>query len=187
MPYSASDAAAALKSVEITQRRTSIFQGYEGAAPYFFLWGFMWIIGYTGSEFYRQYAGLLWLFLNVAGISAGLIIHQRQTANRSASAGFYKSSQYLGFVASAAVFVAATYFILKPTCGPQLDAFPALLVAFIYTAAGFWHGMRFTVVGALVTALTVLGFAFLPQHFALWMAIVGGTTLLTTGVWLRNG
>lgn len=86
MPYSEQDAIAALNSVEMVQRRTSILRGYERGAPYFFLWGIIWIIGYTGSEFYRQRAGIIWLLLNLIGILAGLYIGK---AGQSAGARFY--------------------------------------------------------------------------------------------------
>ena len=184
MPYSEQDAVTALNSVETVQRRTTILRGYERGAPYFFLWGIIWIIGYTGSELYRQHAGMVWLLLNLIGIAAGFFI---QKAGHSAGKSFHTASQYIGASVSAAVFVAATYFIFQPVRGEQLDAFPPLLIAFIYTLAGLWRGIRFTVAGILLTALTVCGYAFLAQHFALWMAVVGGTTLLTTGFWLRHG
>ena len=183
MPYSEQEAIAALNSVEAVQRRTAILRGYERGAPYFFLWGIIWIIGYTGSEFFPQYAGIAWILLNLIGIFAGLYICK---AGQSAHTGFYTSTQYIGASVSAIIFVAAVYFILPPLRAQQLDAFPALLVALLYTLIGFWRGVRFTVAGILLTALTVFGYAMFEQHFALWMAIVGGTTLLTTGFWLRH-
>ena len=42
------------------------------------------------------------------------------------------------------------------------------------------------VLGVALTALTVLGFFWVPQYFALWMAVVGGVGLILGGVWLRT-
>jgi hypothetical protein len=184
MPYSEQEAIAALNSVELVERRTTILRGYEKGAPYFFLWGIIWIIGYSGSQFFPHYAGAAWLLLNVIGVIAGLYI---QRAGKSAQACSRTAMQYLGISISVAVFVAAAYFILPPLSGRQLDAFPALLVALIYTLVGLWRGIRLSITGILLTTLTVFGYAMFDEYFALWMAFVGGTTLLTTGFWLRHG
>ena len=61
-----------------------------------------------------------------------------------------------------------------------------MVVATIYAVFGIWKGLRFLFAGIAVAALTLIGFFFLPQYFLLWMAAVGGGSLMLVGVWLRK-
>jgi len=51
---------------------------------------------------------------------------------------------------------------------------------------GLWFGFRYIVAGLLVATLTLTGFFVLRSHFSLWMASVGGSALILTGLWLRK-
>lgn len=39
--------------------------------------------------------------------------------------------------------------------------------------------------GLSLSVLTLVGYLFLPQHFLLWMALVGGGTLIGSGLWMK--
>jgi len=171
---------ASLQAVETMEQRAKILRGYEQGAPYFFLWGIIWIVGYSASEIYPQRAGLIWLVLNVVGIATGLFM-SRGVRIHGAS-----KSRYLAVMLSAMGFVGATYFVMRPTSAQQLHAFPALLVSFLYVLMGIQRGARLAIAGIALAALTLLGFALMQEHFALWMAAVGGVALLFTGFWLRR-
>lgn len=94
--------------------------------------------------------------------------------------------RYLAAVGSTVAFMLLTYAIMQPRDSAQLGAFPALLVSFLYVLAGIWKGARWTVVGIVVAGLTMAGYELLQEHFNLWMALVGGGTLVCTGLWFRR-
>ena len=52
--------------------------------------------------------------------------------------------------------------------------------------AGIWRGPRFVITGLVIAALTLAGFFFLEVHFFLWMAGVGGVSLILAGLWLKQ-
>jgi hypothetical protein len=60
------------------------------------------------------------------------------------------------------------------------------LASLFYVLIGLWAGMRFVITGIAVAALTLGGFFYLPAHFLLWMAAVGGGALILAGLWMRN-
>jgi len=180
MPYSREEAVASLQAVETMEQRAKTLRGYEQGAPYFFLWGVIWIVGYSASDAYPHGAGAIWLALNVLGIFVGIVIGKRMQFSNSSR------SRYLAIVMTAFAFVGATYFVMRPTSAQQLHAFPALLVSFAYIIMGIQRGSRLAIAGIALAALTLVGFVLMHEHFALWMAIVGGTALLLTGFWLRR-
>jgi hypothetical protein len=60
------------------------------------------------------------------------------------------------------------------------------VMALMYMVIGTLAGARWTVIGVALGVLTVVGYAFMREHFMLWMAIVGGGALLLTGFWMRR-
>jgi hypothetical protein len=77
--------------------------------------------------------------------------------------------------------------ILPPHSTAQGAALFPLVVALLYVVAGVsTRAARITWLGFALGALTVGGFFWLPQYFLLWMAGVGGGTLILAGAWLRR-
>jgi hypothetical protein len=185
MPISTQEAADALQDIARTQHRASILRGYERGAPHLILWGLIWVLGYGTSDLAPALANPAWLVLDLLGMTGSFLIGRAAAAGRSsASAGYGARFAGLGFTALA--FVAATYYILQPHDSAQFGAFPALLIALIYTVIGIWRGSRWAIAGIVVGVCTVAGYAFFREHFMLWMAVVGGGTLILTGLWLRR-
>ena len=180
---SAQQAAAALLDVQRTQHRLAILRGYEDGAPHFLLWGCIWIVGFASSYTFPGYAWPIWLTLDMVGILGGLLI-VRAAPIVGMQAG--RSWPYLAAAATIVAFVAATYYVMAPHTETQYGAFPALVMALFYVLAGIWRGPRWIVVGSAVGLLTLLGYGLLRQYFMLWMAAVGGATLLLTGIWFRR-
>jgi hypothetical protein len=83
-------------------------------------------------------------------------------------------------------FVAATYAVFGHVGWKQQASFVPLLCALFYVLLGLWAGTRYVVTGIAVAALTLGGFFYLPAHFLLWMAFVGGGALILAGLWMRT-
>ncbi|MGA3156440.1 MAG: hypothetical protein ABSE43_02595 [Steroidobacteraceae bacterium] len=185
MPISTQEAAEALQDIAQTQHRASNLRGYERGSPHLILWGLIWVLGYGTCYLAPTLANLTWLVLDIAGIAGSFLIGRAAARIKSvASTGYGSRFAALGITIFA--FIAATYYILQPHDSAQFGAFPALFVALIYSVIGIWRGSRWAIVGIALGLCTVAGYAFLKEYFMLWMAVVGGGTLIMTGFWLRR-
>src|SRR4051794_35989275 len=62
MVISSSEAAAALRDVAQTDRRTRVSGAYHVASPHLILWGLIWVAGYSGCGLMpAEQWGLVWL------------------------------------------------------------------------------------------------------------------------------
>lgn len=189
MALSLNDANDALQEVARTQRRAAILKGYEYGAPYFLLWGTVWLLGYAGTDLWPARAGLIWLVLDAVGIGGGYLIARATPMGGGVATGDTVSQRSWRYAASGACFLAfilSTYYLMGAHTSAQFGAFPALLMSLLYTLTGLWRGGRWAVVGVSLFVLTVVGFTLLATHFLLWMSLCGGGTLLLTGLWMRR-
>ena len=178
MTLSPDEAARALKDIDQTQTRAMAFRSYQFASIYFFLWGGMWLIANGLNDLFPTKAGIIWLVADVLGV-LGTIVTGRRQRNRH-------NWRYMATAGAATVFVVATFAILRPKSGQQVEAFIALVVALLYMVQGLWIGVRIFMVGIVLLALIIVGYFVFFAHFFLWMAVVGGGTLILTGLWLRR-
>jgi hypothetical protein len=185
MPITTQEAADALQDIARTQHRASVLRGYERGGPHLILWGLIWVLGYGTCDLAPALANPAWLALDLVGICGSFLIGRAAvTSKTSASSGYGTRFAALGITIFA--FVAATYYILQPHDLAQFGAFPALLVALIYSVVGIWRGSRWAIAGIALGLCTVAGYAFFREHYMLWMALIGGGTLIVTGLWLRR-
>jgi hypothetical protein len=194
MSLSSDQAAQSLREIEKSERRSAEAHEYANASPGFVLWGFVWMVGYTGSFVLPKYGfahgiNWLWLALTVIGFTGSTIIGRGQY--RTQHPGQIAASRAMGlrwgmsFLAMW-VFVVATFTVLRPINPVATGAFIPLLVALAYAIFGIWRGLRFLYAGIAVAALTLGGWFVLPHYFLLWMAAVGGGSLILVGLWLKK-
>ena len=185
MTISTREATDALNDIELAERRASRLRGYERGAPHFILWGLIWMVGYGLSDLDPPKAGLAWLVLDAIGMTGSFLISRAALAGASMARKGY-GRRYAALGATGFAFIWAAYFVMQPHEMAQFGAFPALVMAGIYTAVGIWRGPRWAAAGVVLGLCTVAGFAIFKDHFMLWMAAAGGSTLLLTGLWLRR-
>ncbi|MGC1107688.1 MAG: hypothetical protein WA876_14235 [Candidatus Acidiferrales bacterium] len=177
------EAATALKEIARAEQHSGQAYHYQKASAHLFLWGAIWIVGYAATYFRPRWYGI-WLILTVAGIIGSFWISWRAAAGRSQSSFGWR---YAASFIAVFLFIEALFAILPPKSGLQVDAFFPLLVALCYVLLGLWmRATRMAVLGVALGALTVGGYFWLPQHFLLWMAGVGGGALILGGFWLRK-
>jgi hypothetical protein len=178
MVLSPQDAAGALREIETAQIRSATLHGYERSAPQLLLWGVLWVVGYGLNDLFPAYGGAIWAAIVPTGLVAGFV-----TLRRTGHAvGWRYGIVMLTFVA----FFAGAFFVLWPVSPKQIAALIPLAVAGAYVVAGVWLGARYVATGIAVAALTLIGFVLLKAHFFLWMAGVGGASLILAGIWLRR-
>ena len=178
MTISSEEAARALRDIEVAQSRSETLYGYARGSPQLLLWGVLWAVGYGLNDLFPPYAGAIWGAIVPIGLIAGF------AAFRGASREF--SWRYGAVVLTLIAFSAAAFFVLWPVQPRQIAALIPLGVAAAYVTVGIWRGPRYATTGLAVALLTLAGFVLLQQHFLLWMAGVGGSSLILAGLWLRR-
>jgi hypothetical protein len=187
MQISSDQALDALTQVQDAQRRISVLRGYGYAAPYFFLWGSIWVVGYLLSYLMPSVASQAWVALDVVGGAGCVLIMRRQRAGTLGDAAVrVRQWRIVAILLTAVAFLMLTYAVFQPHDSAQFAVFPALLAAAIYIGVGLWRGARWLTAGLVLGALSTVGYFFLHPYILPWMAVAGGGTLLTTGVWLRR-
>jgi hypothetical protein len=181
MSLSRQQAQEALRDIAQTERRSFSAYGYKSAAPFLILWGVLWLVGYGGTDLFPTMASWIWLAVAAVGSFASAIIGIR---TKSGTGRFSWRIFFTWLAALAALSSVLT--ILRPADGAQIGAIIPLIVGWAYVILGIWMGVRLSIAGLAIVILTLVGFFYLPAHFALWMAIIGGATLSGTGLWLRS-
>ncbi len=186
MSLSRDQAADSLKEIERTSRRSAQAFSYASASPYLIVWGLIWMVGYAASDLAMRWTSPIWLGLSVIGVLVCMAAGRRQAAAHGPD-GRASGLRFLASFMVIFVFVYALFAVIGPPANPLASgAVAPLLVAMFYGLVGVWKGVRFLVAGALVAGLTLAGYFWLPQHFLLWMAAVGGGSLVLAGVLLRQ-
>jgi pheromone shutdown protein TraB len=186
MPLSREQAQDVLRDVEQTARRSASAHGYEAASPYLFLWGVIWMVAYGASDLApREIGEWAWPVLGTIGWVGSMAVGQR---HKSANAAGTKTwLRWLLVFVAYAVFAVGVGAIMRPTSDAQIGAFIPMIVALTYALVGiFFNATRLIVAGAAIAALTLGGYFYLPSHFGLWMALVGGGALILAGLWMRQ-
>lgn len=186
MSLSSDQAAESLKEIDRTGQRSRLAHRYAHSSPFFIMWGVIWMVGYSATDFYPRYAGPLWMALTVAGFLGSVALGRYRTRMDHPGMTRNASWRFLGCFIAIACFVAATYAMFGHAGPRQQAAFIPLLMALFYVLIGLWAGTRFVITGIAVAALTLGGFFYLPAHFPLWMAAVGGGALVLAGLWMRK-
>ena len=177
------EAAAALKAVTATEKRSAAAYSYSQSAPHFLIWGLVWLLGYSAEGLVpRAHPAWMWLGWWWMGLSMAGALLGRLQARRSGRSGWRSGVLVLIIW----LFVLCTFAILHPHSQREVAAFIPLLIAAIYAAMGLWLGARYVAVGAFTAVATLGGYHWLSDGFFLWMALVGGGSLILTGMWMRR-
>jgi hypothetical protein len=180
MSLTQEDAANSLRLADEAGRHSRTLRGYQSAAPHLIVWGCIYAAAYTLCYFRPQQAGIVWLVIVPLGMLGDVAIAWRDLGSRLD----WRPCAVLS--TTFVVLVIATAFIMRPHDPRQMSAFVPLLVACLYIALGLRLGLRITLAGVALGGLTLFGYFALHPWFMLWMAAVGGGTLVLSGLWLRR-
>jgi hypothetical protein len=181
VPISPNEAAQTLHEIAATERESANAYCYARAAPHLILWGTIWLLGY-GAGYLDARLSVVWIPLGIAGaVGSGWL--GRRTGSPEQRGTWPRS---IATAVAILVALASLYAVMGPHEGRSVGAFFPIAAGFGYTVLGIRErATKMIVLGVALTGLTVLGFFWVPQYFALWMAIVGGVGLILGGVWLR--
>jgi hypothetical protein len=194
MNISKQEATAALGEIEdaITQTKRAIGRG--GSSATMILWGIIWMVGYSCSQFAPRRAQVVWLCLVFIGAVSSWALGGRSRRLRSPNGSRIGRGWLVLFAYAFFWFLllhldsppGRPVLHLKDSSGRQSGAFFATVAMCGYVVAGLWLGRFFIWLGAAVTLLTVAGYFLLPDWFFLWMAITGGGSLIVAGLYIRR-
>ncbi len=172
----------ALDDIDAAQARSRTLYRYAKAAPYFWLWGAVWMLAYGLCDVFPGRSGLIWLVADGLGGIGSALLARRTFARGGGGAAWRLAGSGLALGA----FIGATLAVMGPVSGRQISAFVPLVVACAYVMVGIWAGWRLVTVGLCVGALTLFGYFLVDPHFNAWMGGVGGSALMLTGWWMRR-
>jgi hypothetical protein len=188
MSISSEQAAQALREVEQTSALSSTLYRYQKAAPHCFLWGSIWLVGFSLNDFFPDYINLVWIPLDIVGIACSTYLATRTPNARSETSPgkMNQTWRWLGSIFTIMAFFIAVQLIMQPTAERQVVSLMMLIVSMFYVLRGLWGSPRMGVTGVALAALTAFGFYEVHAHYDLWMAVVGGVSLILAGFWLRR-
>ncbi|HKU63712.1 MAG TPA: hypothetical protein VJQ06_01515 [Rhizomicrobium sp.] len=180
---SAEQAAQALKEAAAAERRSANAYHYDQSAPYCFLWGIVWLLGYGAQALFPPgpWLGWWWMGLSMTGAVVSTVIGRRQNVRRPGKS--WRTGVLFGIIW---LFTIALFAVLHPKNPLQIGAYFPLLFAAIYAALGLWMGLRYILVGVFMAVSTLGAYFYMREYFFHWMALVGGGSLLLTGLWMRR-
>lgn len=178
------EAKESLSSIHLMTQRTRRAINAGGSANYMLIWGAVWFIGFLGIHFFGgAYPGLVgaaWAVLDIAAVIACARVSAR--SGRQIRDPF---STRLAFFWLALIFFGLLWlWLARPANMAQGSLLVITFAMFGYVVMGIWLEKVFIAVGIGVVVLAVGSYLLLPEFFALWMAILGGGTLIGSGVYI---
>ena len=185
------DAAKALRDIGDTHDRVRSWQVYTNAAPYFIIWGAVWLLANSAVDLLPPARRWAWPVAAGIGVLISAVLGWRQSRSCTTNPESRRFARQFGrrfaftFLAVFGYFAAATV-VLAPFSAREANAFISLFWALAYTIAGVWAGWRMAAVGILLAVLILFGYFALQTHYFLWMGVVVGGALILGGLWLRK-
>ena len=186
------DAGRALQEIGQTADRVFSRKYYRSAAPFFIIWGLVWMVANFSTAWIPAYANLVWLVTVAIGTAASVLTGYLAPDTRSANDEVARASRrrrlrfLLSFIAIIAFQVLSSMIMPPWQSGLQVNAYISLLWALVYILAGVWGAARVAWLGVLLAATVLFGFFVIPGYFSLWMGMIGGGLLIGSGLWLMK-
>ena len=191
MTISSTEAAAALRDIAQTDRRTRVSGAYHVASPHLILWGLIWAAGYTGSGLTPpERWGLVWLPLIAVGVIGAVVLGIRAGAGQrrqGADKADFSAARSATMALACCLFIGSVYVVFQPASPLPYLVFPALITALIYVLLGVLLGLpRYTAIGTIIFLVSMIGFLYAQPMLPFWIAAAGGGGLILGGLWMRK-
>lgn len=184
------EAAQALADINRASDKIVELKGYNHGAPYFMIWGLVWLFANIVTQFWPDQANWAWgpgvVIGMIASTVTGLI--QSKTIKTTAStAATAKIGRRIAMTSvTMFVFIFCIIYIARPETSREINALISIFFPFLYMGAGIWAGWRLFAIGAVTAAGIMAGYIWIDEYYALWMGLFGGGALIASGLWLRS-
>jgi hypothetical protein len=184
------EAAKALEEVSQASDRIVTLKGYNQGAPHFIIWGLVWLVANTVTQFWPDQTDWAWGPGVVIGMIASAVtgVIQSRGIKPGAQSSFdVKIARRVGLTWLVTLtFISCLIFISRPETSRETNAMISIFFPFMYMASGIWAGWRLFVIGFVTAAGIMAGFVWIDEYYALWMGVFGGGSLIAGGLWLRS-
>lgn len=175
-------AQAMLAEVEQTQQRSGRLLRYWRQGQIIQLWGLVWMAAHLATFFLPARSGSIWLVCDSVGFAATVWLRLR---SRDAATGPYTDRRLV----FAALILLLFGLLACALIGPHGRAIEVLWTSMAmtgYMLYGLWSGLRWTVLGAAVMAVSLAAYFYLGPWYDLAMAAAAGGGPLLGGTWIRH-
>ncbi len=191
MNVSREEAAQALKDIDRANDRIVKLKGYHHGAPFFIVWGIVWLVANSVSQFWPEYQKWVWPGSVAVGFLVSLVLgvmqSRRATPGTRASEQERRIGARIGMTSGVLmVFIVSVLLIAQPQTADAGNAMVSIFFPFMYMAAGIWAGWRLFVIGFITAAAILVGYFWMKDYFDIWMGVFGGGSLIAGGLWLRT-
>jgi hypothetical protein len=182
------EAAEALDAIEAQGDKVFRLKGYHHGAPFFIIWGFVWLIANSVTQFWSDQAGMAWMVMLAIGIASSTILGLVMGAKVRGTTGKQDPfGRRMGFTTVVVfLFIFALMSIAQPETSRQVNAMISIFFPFMYMAGGIWAGWRLFAIGVVTAAAVLVGYFYIQDYYDLWMGVFGGGSLIAGGIWLRS-
>jgi hypothetical protein len=184
------EAAQALSDINRASDRIVQLKGYHHGAPFFILWGLVWLFANTLSQFQPELRNWAWGIGVTAGAVLSTIIgvmQARKTTPDGAKSFNASIGRRIGITSGIMlVFIVVITWIANPESSRDVNTIISIFFPFIYMAAGVWAGWRLFAIGLVTAAAILAGYVWVQEYFELWMGVFAGGSLIAGGLWLRS-
>lgn len=184
------EAAKALEEVSRASDRIVTLKGYNHGAPHFVIWGLVWLVANTITQFWPANTNWAWGPGIVIGVIASAVtgmIQSRGVKRGPPSSFDATTAQRIGLTSLVGLaFITCLVFIARPETSREMNAMISIFFPFMYMASGIWAGWRLFAIGFVTAAGIMAGFVWIDEYYALWMGVFGGGSLIAGGLWLRS-
>jgi len=187
MNISPIEAEEALASIQVMMQKTRRLISSSGAYMFLIIWGVIWLLGFTGSQFLSQdIGGYAWMGLDIlGGILSAFVGIRMGRGVRSSS--FTSTGKRIGIFWMLLFFYAgATAAVSWPADGKQLSMYIILGVMVGWLAMGLLLSFASIWPCLVITALALIGYFLLPGIFYLLMAFLGGGGMIALGLYIHS-
>ncbi|NIM96005.1 MAG: hypothetical protein GTO18_20080 [Anaerolineales bacterium] len=181
MDVSRSEAQEALEAVQQVMAQTRRELG-RGSFPYYMiLWGVIWFLGYLASYFIQtEVLAYIWAGLGIVGVGVSIYLGIREGSRVRSPLGRRHAYLWLAIIIYSMVILV----VANPEGPEQASTLFVLAFMFGYVALGLFVEPAALWVGLAVSAATLVGYYLLLPYYALWMAFLGGGTLIMSGIYV---
>jgi len=184
------EAANALEEVSQASDRIVTLKGYNQGAPHFIIWGLVWLVANTVTQFWPDQTDWAWgpgVVIGMIASAVTVVIQSRGIKPGAKSSFDVKTARRVGLTWLVTLtFISCLIFISRPETSRETNAMISIFFPFMYMGSGIWAGWRLFAIGFVTAAGIMAGFVWIDEYYALWMGVFGGGSLIAGGLWLRS-
>lgn len=186
MDISPKEAEESLASIQSIARKTRRSIASGGTYITLIVTGIVWLVGFLATQYLPiQFVGYVWTGLSILGTIVGIVLGFR-SSKRVRSPSTAPIVKRVGLFWLLLIFFGvAAITVAQPTDGKQVTMLVVLFIMLGQMAMGLLFSFKFVWWTLPVTALALIGYYFIPNNFYLWMAILGGGSMIILGIYIR--